>query len=87
MKIVFGSKILRGDCTLTINNNDLKRHRGLWPIDVVGIIFFNPTSLPMHTFSERGLTCFPKDGFCMTCLNHYYMGVCLQNELLDRCFW
>ena len=40
MKIVFGSKILRGDCTLTINNNDLKRHRGLWPIDVVGLIFF-----------------------------------------------
>ena len=40
MKIVFGSKILRGDCTLTINTNDLKRHTGLWPIDVVGLIFF-----------------------------------------------
>ena len=40
MNIVFGSKILRGDCTLTINTNDLKRHRGLWPIDVVGLIFF-----------------------------------------------
>ena len=30
----------KNGCNLTINTNDLKRHTGLWPIDVVGLIFF-----------------------------------------------